>query len=53
MSDHLATESTRAPEPTIDDILAGVEPMSDLRRFVIDDLTADEEDEFYSILDNA
>lgn len=53
MSDHSATDTTREPEPTIADIVAGVEPMGDLSRFVIEDLSADEEDEFYSILDNA
>ena len=37
-------------ERTIADIVAEVEPMGDLRRFLIEDLSPDEEDEFFSIL---
>ena len=37
-------------EPTIADIVAEVEPMGDLRHFLIDDLSPDEEDAFFSIL---
>lgn len=40
-------------ERTMADIIAEVEPMGDLRRFVIDDLTPDEEDAFFSILRDA
>jgi hypothetical protein len=53
MSDHFATHSTREPEPTIADIVARIEPMGDLRRFIIEDMSAEEEDEFFSILDDA
>lgn len=40
-------------EPTIADIVAEVEPMGDLRRFAIEDLSPDEEDAFFSILRDA
>ncbi len=41
------------PEPTIEDLVASAKPIGDLRRFVIDDLTAEEEDEFFAILEDA
>ena len=47
------TQDSRTHEPTIDDIVAGVEPMGDLRRFLIEDLSPDEEDAFFSILRRA
>lgn len=53
MSDHSATDVPRDPEPTVADIVAGVEPMGDLRRFVIEDMSAKEEDEVFSRLDDA
>ena len=34
-------------------VLDGLEPMGDLRRFVIEDLTPAEEDEFFRILEDA
>jgi hypothetical protein len=40
---------TSAPS-TVAEILQEVEPMDDLGQFAIDDLTADEEDEFFRIL---
>ncbi len=40
-------------ERTMTEIIAKVEPMGDLRRFVIEDLTPEEEDEFFSILRDA
>lgn len=43
----------RAGAGTIPDILRDVEPMGDLARFEIDDLTPDDEDEFFGILDGA
>ena len=38
---------------TIADVLRGVDPMGDLRRFAIDDLTSRDEEEFFSILADA
>ena len=35
------------------DLLDGLQPMGDLRRFAIDDLTPDEEDRFFRILEEA
>jgi hypothetical protein len=51
MTEH-PTDDTR-DERTIADIVAEVEPMGDLRRFVIEDLSSDEEDAFFSILRDA
>ena len=43
-----------APAPTtVADVLRDLEPMGDLSQFVIDDLTPDEEDEFFHILEDA
>ena len=56
MSDSTPTElpSTPAQEPrTLEDVMRGIEPMGDLSRFAIDDLTVDEEAEFYRILEEA
>jgi len=54
MSDQTAKPS---PEPTgpvtIADLLRDAEPMGDLSRFAIDDLTPEEEDEFFQILEDA
>jgi hypothetical protein len=44
--------SPRAPA-SVAEVLRGLEPMGDLRRFLIDDLTPDEEDEFFRILEDA
>ena len=52
MSDQNPTGLFPEPEPTIADLIAGTQPMGDLRRFVIEDMTADEEDEFFTVLDN-
>lgn len=41
------------PPPTLAEALDGLEPMGDLSRFIIDDLTPDEEDEFFLILEEA
>lgn len=38
---------------TVAEVLRDLEPMSDLSQFVIDDLTSDEEDEFFRILEDA
>ncbi len=40
-------------EPTIEEIVAGTKAMGDLGRFVIRDLTEDEEDEYFAILEDA
>jgi hypothetical protein len=34
-------------------VLKDLQPMGDLSRFAIDDLTPDEEDEFFKILEDA
>jgi hypothetical protein len=54
MSDNTADQQPASAGPsTIDEVLEGLEPMGDLSRFAIDDLTADEEDEFFEILEDA
>ena len=55
MSDTTATRGS-GPERqriSIADILRDVEPMGDLRRFAIDDLSPEDEDEFFRILEDA
>ncbi|MCP3856225.1 MAG: hypothetical protein GY750_13390 [Lentisphaerae bacterium] len=46
------TESTPAgpAELTLAELIARAEPVGDLSRFVIDDLTEEDEDEFFGIL---
>ena len=51
MSDNAANRET-GPK-TIAEVLHGIEPMGDLRQFAIDDLTPEDEDEFFRILENA
>lgn len=54
MSDNAANRETGPKTPTtIAEVLHGTEPMGDLRQFAIDDLTPDDEDEFFRILENA
>jgi hypothetical protein len=54
MSDSTANQDPGSTGPTtIAEVLQGVEPMGDLGRFVIDDLTPEEEDEFFRILEDA
>ncbi len=54
MSDNIANRDTGPNRRTnIVDVLRDVEPMGDLRRFAIDDLTPDDEDEFFGILEDA
>lgn len=43
----------RPRDPTIEGIVAGTQPMGDLGRFVIRDLTEDEEDEYFAVLEDA
>ncbi len=40
-------------ETAIAEIVDGFEPMGDLRRFVLDDMDAEEERELFAILDSA
>lgn len=54
MSDTSASQQPAPGGPsTIAEVLEGIEPMGDLGQFVIDDLTSDEEDEFFRILEDA
>lgn len=53
MPDNIARQPSPGASPTIDDIVRDVEPMGDLSRFLIDDMTPAEEDEFFSILETA
>jgi hypothetical protein len=54
MSDNTANKQPAMAEPsTITEVLKDLEPMGDLTRFAIDDLTPDEEDEFFKILEDA
>ena len=52
MVDVSDTESTPIgpAEPTLAEVIARAEPIGDLSRFVIDDLTEEDEDEFFGIL---
>jgi len=54
MSDNTANEPTASTAPlTVADVLRGLEPIGDLRRFAVEDLTPAEEDEFFHILGDA
>lgn len=53
MPDNTAKQPSSPSSPTIDDILRDLQPMGDLDRFLIDDMTPEEEDEFFSILESA
>lgn len=54
MSDTTANPRPAPAQPTtIAEVLEDLEPMGDLSRFAIDDLTAEEEDEFFRILEEA
>jgi len=54
MSDSAANRDTGPKTPkTIAEVLRGIQPMGDLRQFAIDDLTLEDEDEFFRILKNA
>ena len=52
MSNSNAEDFGHASPVTIAEIVERVQPMGDLGRFAIDDLTADEEDEFFAILED-
>lgn len=49
---HDHEDTTLAPS-TVADVLRGLEPMGDLSKYAIDDLTPDEEDVFFAILEDA
>ncbi len=52
MSEDAATRPMRrADQPTIAEIVSGLRPMGDLSRFAIADMTPEEEDEFFAILE--
>lgn len=53
MPDNDARQSSPPSSPTIAEILRDVKPMGDLSRFLIEEMTPEEEDEFFSILENA
>ena len=54
MSDNTANQQPAPVGPaTIAEVLADLEPMGDLARFAIDDLTPTEEDDFFAILEDA
>lgn len=54
MSDNAANRETGPKTPTtLAELLQGIEPMGDLRQFAIDDLTPEDENEFFGILENA
>lgn len=48
-----ATHHPERAEPTIAELLEGLQPMGDLDRLAIDDLTPEEADEFFRILEDA
>lgn len=54
MSDNAANQPSAPVTPsTIAEILRDVAPMGDLSRLVIDDLSPEEEDSFFDILEDA
>ena len=53
MSDSTAARQSGAGPITLAEVLQGIEPMGDLRQFVIDDLTPEDEDEFFRVLGEA
>ncbi len=54
MSDNTASDDVGSHQPTsIADIVRDLVPMGDLSRFAIDDLTPDDEVEFFKILGEA
>lgn len=53
MDEHSAPPPSRGEQLTIADVLQDPDPMGDLSRFAIEDLTPEEEDEFFRILNEA
>lgn len=53
MSDTTADQRPASSGPaTIAEVLEGIEPMGELSRFAIEDLTPEEEDQFFQILED-
>ena len=53
MSDRTANQPPGTPGPsTITESIRGLEPMGDPSRFSIEDLTAEEEDAFFAIIED-
>jgi hypothetical protein len=53
LSDNSARHQPAPGSPsTIAEVLNGLEPMGDLTRFALDDLTPDKEDEFFRLLED-
>ncbi len=54
MSDNPIANTPPTAAPTkIDEVLEGLEPMGDLDQFAIKDLTPQDEEEFFRILEDA
>lgn len=53
MSDTSAHEPDQVEVGTVARLIEDVEPMGDLSQFLIEDLTAEEEDVFYRVLEEA
>ncbi len=54
MSDNAATQNTGPGAPsTMADVVQDLEPMGDLGQFAIKDLTPEDEDKFFAILEDA
>lgn len=52
MSDKNSTDSAASAEVTIEQIIESCEPMGNLDSQLIDDLTEDDEDKFFGILED-
>lgn len=52
MSDNNVTQSAASADQTIEQIIERCEPMGDLDDLVIDDLTEEDEDKFFGILED-
>lgn len=52
MSDNNVTQSAASADQTIEQIIERCEPMGNLDDLVIDDLTEDDEDKFFGILED-
>ncbi len=52
MSDKNVTDSAASAEATIQQIIENCEPMGNLDNLLVDDLTEDDEDKFFGILED-
>jgi len=52
MSDNNVTQSAASVDVTIEQIIGRCEPMGSLDELVIDDLTEEDEDKFFGILED-